>query len=111
MLKDGGVYRMYFSWRPKQSVAVVESADGLHWSEPIMVVGPRLETGWEDEINRPVVVKKGGKYLMWYTGQVKPGAENGKSWIGYAKSLDGLKWDRLAVYHINDAYRDGKPFQ
>jgi beta-1,2-mannobiose phosphorylase / 1,2-beta-oligomannan phosphorylase len=95
VLKDGGVFRMYFSWRPKQSVAVVESTDGLHWSEPVIVAGPRIDTGWEEEINRPVVLKLDGKYLMWYTGQVKPGAEDGNSWIGYAQSVNGITWDRF----------------
>ena len=48
-------YRMWLSWRPKQSVALVESRDGIHWSEPPQIVlGPKKETGWEDDINRPV---------------------------------------------------------
>src|ERR1700722_13241253 len=28
VLKDGDVYRMWVSWRPRQSVALVESKDG-----------------------------------------------------------------------------------
>ena len=28
VLKDGGVFRMWFSWRPKASIALVESKDG-----------------------------------------------------------------------------------
>lgn len=95
VLKDGELYRMYFSWRPKKSVAMVESTDGVHWGEPQIVIGPRKETGWEEEINRPVVIKKDGKYLMWYTGQIKPGKADGNSWIGYAESEDGLHWSRL----------------
>jgi len=95
VLKDDDVYRMYFSWRTQKSVAVVESRDGTNWSEPVILIAPRAETGWEDDINRPVVVKKDGKYLMWYTGQVKPGATDGSSWIGYVESVDGLNWSRL----------------
>ncbi len=95
VLKDDKLYKMYFSWRPKKSVAMVESADGLHWSEPIILIGPRPETGWEEEINRPVVVKKDGKYLMWYTGQMMPGVIDGSLHIGYAESIDGLVWTRL----------------
>ena len=94
VLKDENVYRMYFSWRKKDSVAVTESDDGVHWKSPEIIIPPRLETGWEDVINRPVVILKDGKYLMWYTGQIKPGAEDGHSWIGYAESEDGIKWDR-----------------
>ena len=72
VFKEGETYRMWLSWRPKQSVALVESKDGIHWSEPPKIVlGPRPETGWEDDINRPVVVKRADGYHMWYTGQAK----------------------------------------
>ena len=68
VLHDGDKYRMWLSWRPKASVALVESKDGIHWSEPPQIVlGPRQETGWEDDINRPVVVKRDDGYHMWYT--------------------------------------------
>lgn len=89
--EDDGGYRMYFSWRPKKSVALAESRDGRHWSEPLIVLAPEPTTGWEDDINRPVVLKRNGLYHMWYTGQA-----GGKSWIGYATSLDGMVWKRMS---------------
>jgi predicted GH43/DUF377 family glycosyl hydrolase len=89
VLREDGKYRMWFSWRPKQSIALVESADGLAWSKPDIVLGPNRKSGWEDDINRPVVIKQGGLYQMWYTGQAK-----GKSWIGHAVSSDGKLWKR-----------------
>ena len=92
VLKEGKTYRMWLSWRPKQSIALVESKDGLHWSEPpSIVLAPRQESGWEDAINRPVVLKHGKGYHMWYTGQAR-----GQSWIGYAKSADGRTWKRMS---------------
>jgi predicted GH43/DUF377 family glycosyl hydrolase len=92
VLREGGLYRMWLSWRPKQSVALVESKDGVHWSEPPKIVlGPRAETGWEDDINRPSVLKREDGYHMWYTGQAK-----GHSWIGYATSSDGVTWKRMS---------------
>jgi predicted GH43/DUF377 family glycosyl hydrolase len=92
VLHEGGVYRMWLSWRPKHSVALVESKDGIHWSEPpTIVLSPRKETGWEDDVNRPVVVKRGDGYHMWYTGQA-----NGHSSIGYAISTDGKTWRRMS---------------
>jgi predicted GH43/DUF377 family glycosyl hydrolase len=91
VLRDGGVYRMWFSWRPRASVALVESKDGFHWSTPVIVLGPRKESGWEDDINRPVVIKEHGLYQMWYTGQA-----NGHSAIGYATSQDGVAWKRIS---------------
>ena len=70
VLHEDSAYRMWLSWRPKQSVALVESKDGIHWSEPPQIVlGPRRKRGWEDDINRPVVVKREDGYHMWYTGQ------------------------------------------
>jgi predicted GH43/DUF377 family glycosyl hydrolase len=92
VLKDGDTYRMWLSWRPKQSIALVESKDGIHWSEPPrLVLGPRKESGWEDDVNRPVVLKKKDGYHLWYTGQAA-----GHSSIGYATSADGVNWKRMA---------------
>ena len=51
--QDAGGYRLYFSWRPKRSVAWTESADGIHWSPPVIALGPNPATGWEDDVNRP----------------------------------------------------------
>lgn len=89
VLQDQGKYKMYFSWRPKQSIALAESVDGVKWSEPRIVLGP-ANTGWEDDMNRPSVIKLHGLYHMWYTGQF-----NGRSAIGYATSKDGIAWERL----------------
>lgn len=97
VLKDSDKYRMWLSWRPKRSIAIVESKDGIKWTEPPQIVlGPRPESGWEDEVNRPVVLKKNDGYHMWYTGQTKPGEHNGRSWIGYATSHDGVSWKRMS---------------
>lgn len=57
VLKEANLFRMWFSWRPKASIALVESNDGIHWSDPIIVLTPIGTSGWEDEVNRPIVVK------------------------------------------------------
>ncbi|HEY2841026.1 MAG TPA: hypothetical protein VGJ26_17865, partial [Pirellulales bacterium] len=59
VLREGDTYRMWFSWRPKKSVALVESHDGIHWSEPVIVLSPNDKTDWETDINRPSVIKVG----------------------------------------------------
>jgi hypothetical protein len=80
VLREAGAYRMWFSWRPRQSLALVESSDGIHWSgPPRIVLGPMADTGSEDNVNRPVVLKRADGYHLWYTGQAK-----GRSAIGYA---------------------------
>src|SRR5580704_9735686 len=90
LLKEGDSYRMWFSWRPKKSIALVESKDGVLWSKPLIVLGPNARTDWENDLNRPVVLKNGDRYQMWYTGQAR-----GQSWIGSATSPDGKTWQRL----------------
>jgi beta-1,2-mannobiose phosphorylase / 1,2-beta-oligomannan phosphorylase len=91
VLKEGDQYRMWFSWRLKESIALVESKDGVTWSKPLIVLGPNKATTWENGVNRPVVLKNGDLYQMWFTGQAK-----GKSWVGYATSPDGKTWKRMS---------------
>ena len=95
-LKEGDLYRLWISWRPKQSIALVESHDGIHWSlPPRIALGPRKETGWEDDINRPVIIKRDDSYHLWYTGQARD-----QSWIGYATSVDGVHWKRMNEHPV-----------
>jgi predicted GH43/DUF377 family glycosyl hydrolase len=91
VLREDAGYRMWFSWRPKQSIALVESQDGLHWTNPRIAIGP-TSSGWEDDINRPSVVKRPVGYHLWYTGQA-----NGHSRIGHATSSDGVTWTRASA--------------
>lgn len=100
VLKEGDTYRMWFSWRPRRSIALVESKDGIRWSNPAIVIGPNDKTDWENDVNRPIVVKNGDRYQMWYTGQAR-----GKSWIGYATSRDGRTWQRMSDKPVLSAAR------
>ncbi len=95
LLQEDGTYRMWFSWRPRKSIALVESRDGRHWGEPQIALGPNSDTEWEDDINRPTVVKRDDGYHMWYTGQAQ-----GHSWIGYATSPDGRTWRRASTQPV-----------
>lgn len=100
IVQDLGRFRMWLSWRPKKSVALSESSDGIHWSAPQIVLPPNPATGWEDDINRPAVARRADGYHMWYTGQnwsstpSREGRQDGHSSIGYATSSDGLHWTR-----------------
>src|SRR5262245_6280188 len=103
VLKERDAYRMWFSWRPKKGIALVESKDGVQWSKPVLVLGPNRKTDWENDVNRPVVIKNGDRYQMWYTGQAR-----GKSWIGYATSQDGKTWERMSDQPVLSA---AKPWE
>ena len=91
LLREGDKYRMWFSWRTKKSVALAESADGIHWGPPAIVLGPNPATRWEEDINRPAVIRRGNTYYMWYTGQTRE-----HSCIGLATSKDGTHWERAS---------------
>ena len=78
-------YRMYFSWRTHQAIAVTDSSDGIRWGELKILLPPDPTTGWEDKVNRNCVVEEDdGRVLMWYTGQARK-----RSLIGLAVSRDG----------------------
>ncbi len=95
VLQKEDVYRMYFSWRTKKSVAVTDSRDGLEWSEPQICIEPRESAeGWENDINRPSVVYRDGVYHLWYTGQLLLKKNEGVSHIFYARSTDGVHFER-----------------
>lgn len=88
--KENGRYRMDFSWRPRRACAVTFSDDGIHWEEPQITLEYDPTSGWEDDLNRNCVLKIDGIYKMWYTGQAE-----GKSYIGYAESEDGIHFHRI----------------
>ena len=92
VLRERGLYRMWLSWRPKKSIAISESKDGIHWPAPEIVLPPEPATGWEDDMSRPVVVRRADGYHMWYTG-----ASPGRTRIGYATSQDGRSWVRQSA--------------
>jgi len=87
--KTDGSYKMYCSWRPKKSIALSESLNGLDWSTPVICLAGRDSSSWEKDVNRPAVLYRDGQYHMWYTGQADE-----HSWIGYATSADGKTWNR-----------------
>lgn len=100
VIQDNGTFRMWVSWRPKKSIALSESSDGIRWSAPRIVLAPNPASGWEDDINRPAVFRRADGYHMWYTGQTwsptpsREGRQDGNSAIGYATSSDGVNWTR-----------------
>jgi predicted GH43/DUF377 family glycosyl hydrolase len=119
LLQENGEYKMYSSWRPKKSLALSVSKDGKNWSQPQIILAPNPKNAWEENINRPGIVKKDGVYHLWYTGQTWD-----KSRIGYATSTDGinftrqsaepvlkpeLAWEKVAVMcpHVNWDKEDG----
>jgi hypothetical protein len=96
VLRENGKYRMWFSWTSKRSIALVESTDGIHWGDPVVVFSPLEGSTWEGSVNRPTIVKRPDGYHMWYSGLTWDDVTSGRAWIGYATSPDGIHWTRAS---------------
>ena len=84
--------RMDLSTRKNHSVSVSFSDDGIHWTDPVVTLGPNPASGWEYMVNRNCVLKIGDTYKMWYTGQA-----HGNSYIGAAESKNGVDFHRITA--------------
>lgn len=95
VLKYEDKYRMYFGWRTVRSIAMTESKDGIHWTKPTICISPDPACEWLQEVNRQIVIRKDGKYHMWFNGQTLGdlGSNDGGSYLCYASSDDGIQWD------------------
>ena len=89
---EDGKYIMYVSSRANSSISISQSEDGYTWSEPVIVFGPSENSKWDKVINRCSIVKKDGKYYMYYTGQ-----EGETSKIGVAVSEDGINFEKMVA--------------
>lgn len=90
-------FRMYLSWRPQNAIAMLESPDGIHWSDPQIVLGafPRKDLR-ELRINRACVITlPDGKSRMYYSGQGPDVAADKHAAVFAAESQDGIHWNRL----------------
>ena len=89
---EDGRFRMNFSWRPHRCIAQTESTDGIHWGPFEVLLEPRLESGWEDNLNRSCMIRHNGEYWLWYSG-----ISRGYGRIGLAKSQDGHHFERVSL--------------
>jgi predicted GH43/DUF377 family glycosyl hydrolase len=101
VVPDGDRLRMWFSWRDRHALGHAESADGVGWSNPQVVLAPDAALAWQkDDVNRPHVLMVGGRWYMWYTGQ---NHERHTSALGFATSEDGLHWERVGDEPVLEA--------
>ncbi|GAA3685571.1 MULTISPECIES: family 43 glycosylhydrolase [Acetobacter] len=89
VILDDGLFRMWFSWRPKQAIAYCESRDGMVWSTPRVVLTTDPSQKGQIEVNRCSVLRHNGQYVMYFTGQSVSGSS-----IYHATSSDGITWSR-----------------
>ncbi len=99
VLVENGVWRMWYvsatDWRIRNGeprhyyhVRYAESRDGIRWDRRGLVCIDFVRPD-EHAIARPCVIRDGTVYRMWYSWR------GDRYRLGYAESLDGLKWTRL----------------
>ncbi len=96
ILREGNLWRMWYGsnleWGKDQSsmkhvIKYAESDDGILWRrEGHVSVG--LNSDAEIGLSRPCIVRSDGLYRMWYS------IRGTRYRIGYAESLDGVRWTR-----------------
>ena len=65
------------------------SEDGINWKKHGLAIP--FEIGVAQAFSRPTVIKDDNGYHMWFSYRSGDGT---KYRIGYAHSIDGLKWNR-----------------
>lgn len=109
---DSGKLRMYYvggtGWRhkdlPRYNIQIAESTDGREWVRDGKVA-ITLASDDENALARPFVIKDGDVYKMWF-------AHKGEAYrMGYAESLDRLKWirdDRFGAFDVSPGEFDSE---
>lgn len=97
ILKEGGVYRMWYSDVSAEPWIVrhAKSLDGKTWEQtplPCVVIDQPWEKG---RLFYPAVIKHDGQFVMWY-GSYWTARDNTTA-IGVATSADGLNWTKSTI--------------
>jgi hypothetical protein len=97
VIEDAGIYRMYFTqgspWILRDgkahvacTISYAESYNGFDWQRSNMISVDNLPS--DHVVTTPFVIKEEGLYKMWYSFRGE------KYRIGYAESIDGIKFVR-----------------
>lgn len=100
VLFEDGIYKMWYGsnlkWGKQQQdmnhvIKYAESTDGFNWDRKNIIVVNNIHEG-EYALSKPFVIKEGGNYFMWYSYRANKKIDTYR--IGYAKSIDGINWER-----------------
>jgi sucrose-6-phosphate hydrolase SacC (GH32 family) len=88
-----------------QRIGIARSHDGVTWqklrSNPILELGAP-HTFDEDGLGEPAVWSSGGQWWMLYTGRSRRDEQNNEPRkLGLARSPDGVHWERVPDFVVN----------
>ena len=96
VIKENGKFRMWYGsniqWGEKKRdmnhvIKYAESEDGIHWKRDGSICIQGKDES-EYAFSKPSVIFENGIYKMWYSYRGE------KYRIGYAESVDGIRWTR-----------------
>ena len=112
VVKESEAYKMWYwggrgNWPGSEiQIGLATSTDGIHWvkyddpatigtpfsnSDPVLKIGSFDE--WDSlRVWTPAILKTTTGYQMWYAG--RPEASLSSQLVGYAISMDGIKWEK-----------------
>jgi hypothetical protein len=95
VIKEGGTYHMWYTGYDGMTARIghATSSDGINWTKdpanPVLDVGTPGAWDWL-QVYGPSVVKVGGEYKLWHSGETLP-----EAWqTGYVTSISGSDWTR-----------------
>lgn len=108
VIKVGDTFFMYFTRAEKfviDCICVATSTDGIHWDQKGLALDAGPKGAWDSlSVGRPAVIHDDGIFKMWYDGRKDfphgtpvagvPVSSDSHRYVGYAKSTDGLNWQR-----------------
>lgn len=119
VVKVDGKYWMYYTRATediRDEIAVATSLDGVHWTDPKVVLRPSPAPHWDSLlVGRPSVLYENRRFRMWYDGRKDlpagspasnvPTSDRSVRAVGYAESIDGIHWTKQAEEPVygNDA--------
>lgn len=89
------------------SIGYATSPDGIAWkkhSGPVLPAREKAVPPFEAVISKPCVIRLNGKYHMWYSRRTTDGRGYR---LAYARSADGIRWDRVLDDKVIDYSPDG----
>lgn len=100
---ENNIWKMWYTscdgWAepncPYYNIKYAESTNGINWEKLSIAIDYSHP---QEVLGCPKVIKEDGIYKMFYAYRYRKDFRNNKNKsyrIGYAQSLDGLKWDRM----------------
>lgn len=89
------------------SIGYATSTDGVEWTKrktPALAARENAIPNFEAVISKPCVIRLNGIYNMWYSRRTNDGRGYR---LAYARSKDGIHWDRILDDNVIDYSPDG----